>query len=244
MGVILTDEGEIEAPGRALLVVAHPDDIDFGMAGTVATLTAAGCHVAYCLVTSGEAGGDDLSQPAEELAAMRQAEQTAAAAHVGVSELHWLGHPDGMVVGDLALRRDISRVIRIVRPDVVLCQTSIPNWDHIYISHPDHLATATAALAAIYPDSRNPRAFPELLAEGHEPYTVGEIWLIGTEPNRYIDITDVFDRKVKALRSHRSQTAHIEDLEDRLREWATGNATAAGLPEGRLAESYRVTPAG
>ena len=175
---------------------------------------------------------------------MRQAEQTAAAAHVGVSELHWLCHPDGMVVGDLALRRDISRVIRIVRPDVVLCQTSIPNWDHIYLSHPDHLATATAALAAIYPDSRNPRAFPELLAEGHEPHTVGEIWLIGTEPNRYIDITDVFDRKVKALRSHRSQTAHIEDLEDRLREWATGNAAAAGLPEGRLAESYRVVPAG
>lgn len=242
--MILTDQGEIEAPERALIVVAHPDDIDFGMAGTVAALTSAGCHVAYCLATSGEAGGDDLSQTSEELAAIRQAEQTAAAAKVGVSELHWLGHPDGMVVADLALRRDIARVIRMTRPDVVLCQTSIPDWDRIYISHPDHLATAAAALAAIYPDSRNPRAFPELLAEGHEPHTVGEIWLIGTDPNRWIDITDSFDCKVSALRSHRSQTAHMEDLEDRLREWAADTAAAGNLPEGRLAEAYRVVPAG
>ena len=244
MGLIRTNEGEIEAPERALVVVAHPDDIDFGMAGTVAALTEAGCHVAYCLATSGEAGGDDLSRTADELAATRQAEQTAAAAEVGVSELHWLGHPDGMVVADLALRRDIARVIRIARPDAVLCQTTIPNWDHIYISHPDHLATATAALAAVYPDSRNPRAFPELLDEGHEPHTVSEIWLIGTEPNRWIDITDTFERKVAALRAHRSQTGHIDDLEERLREWAASNAAEGGLGEGRLAEAYRVVPAG
>ena len=244
MGVILTDQGEIEAPARALIIVAHPDDIDFGMAGTVAALTSAGCHVAYCLATSGEAGDDDMSHTPEELAAMRQAEQTAAAAKVGVSELHWLGHPDGMVVADLGLRRDIARVIRISRPDVVLCQTTIPNWDHIYISHPDHLATATAAMAAVYPDSRNPRAFPELLDEGHKPHSVSEIWLIGTEPNRWIDITDSFDCKVSALREHRSQTAEMDDLEGRLREWAADTAAAGNLPGGRLAEAYRVVPAG
>ena len=244
MGVIRTGEGEIPAPERALIVVAHPDDIDFGMAGTVAALTSAGCHVAYCLATSGEAGDDDLSRSSEELAAMRQAEQTAAAARVGVSELHWLGHPDGMVVASLDLRRDIARAIRITRPEVVLCQTSVPNWDHIYISHPDHLATATAALAAVYPDSRNPRAFPELLDEGHEPHGVAEIWLVGTEPNRWIDITDTFDRKVAALREHRSQTAEMADLEGRLREWCTASAEAADMPAGRLAEAFRVVAAG
>ena len=243
MGVILTDQGEIEAPARALIIVAHPDDIDFGMAGTVAALTNAGCEVAYCLVTSGEAGDDDLARSADELAVLRQAEQTAAAAQVGVSELHWLGHPDGMVVADLRLRRDIARVIRITRPDVVLCQTSVPNWDHIYISHPDHLATATAALAAVYPDARNPRAFPELLDEGHKPHGVSEIWLVGAEPNRWIDITDSFDRKVEALRAHHSQTAEMDDLEGRLREWCTSSAEAGGMPAGRLAEAFRVVSA-
>ncbi|WP_419840195.1 PIG-L deacetylase family protein [Candidatus Poriferisodalis sp.] len=243
MGMILTGEGEIEAPARALIVVAHPDDIDFGMAGTVAALTSAGCHVAYCLATSGEAGDDDMSHTSAELAAMRQAEQTAAAKRVGVSELHWLGHPDGMVVADLGLRRDIARVIRMSRPDVVLCQTTIPDWDRIYISHPDHLATATATLAAVYPDSRNPRTFPGLLDEGHKPHTVDELWLIGTEPNRYIDITDSFDAKVAALREHRSQTADMENLDGRLREWCTDTARAGGLAEGRLAEAFRVVPA-
>ena len=244
MGTILTDQGDIEAPERALIIVAHPDDIDFGMAGTVAALTSAGSHVAYCLTTSGEAGDDDLSHTPTELAAMRQAEQTAAAARVGVSDLHWLGHPDGMVVADLGLRRDIARVIRIQRPDVVLCQTTIPNWDHIYISHPDHLATASAALAAVYPDSRNPRAFPELLDEGHKPHNVSEIWLIGTEPNRYVDITDTFENKVAALREHRSQTENMEDLDGRLREWSSETARAGGLPDGRLAEAFRVVAAG
>ena len=244
MGVILTDQGEIEAPERAMVVVAHPDDIDFGMAGTVAALTSAGCHVAYCLATSGEAGDDDLSRTPDELAATRQSEQTAAAVRVGVTELHWLGHPDGMVVADLSLRRDIARAIRISRPDVVLCQTTIPNWDHIYISHPDHLATATAALAAVYPDARNPRAFPELLDEGHKPHSVTEIWLTGTEPNRYIDITETFDRKMTALREHHSQVAQFDELDERVREWCTDTAVMGGLAPGRLAEAYRVVPAG
>ena len=244
MGVILTDQGELEAPERAMVIVAHPDDIDFGMAGTVAALTSAGCHVAYCLATSGEAGDDDMSHTPDELAAMRQAEQTAAAAKVGVSDLHWLGHPDGMVVADLGLRRDIARAIRISHPDVVMCQTTVPNWDHIYISHPDHLATATAALAAVYPDARNTRAFPELLDEGHKPHSVTEIWLTGTEPNRYVDITDTFERKMAALREHHSQVAQFDELDERVREWCTSTAELGGMREGRLAEAYRVVPAG
>lgn len=240
---ILTAEGEIDAPGCLLLVVAHPDDIDFGMAGTVATLVRAGTRVVYCLVTSGDAGDDDLTRKAEDLACLRQGEQTAAAKVVGVDELHWLGHPDGMVVADFSLRRDIARVIRQVQPDVVVCQCPTPDWDRLYLSHPDHLAVATAALAAIYPDSRNPRSFPELLQEGHKPHTVPEIWMFAAEPNRYVDITDTFHLKIKALEQHHSQVGDAEDLTERLREWSTETAQQAGMATGRLAEGFRVVPA-
>lgn len=240
---LLTSEGFIDAPASALWVVAHPDDIDFGSAGSVAALTACGTHVAYCLVTSGEGGGDDLSHNADELAALRQAEQTAAAAEVGVSELHWLGHPDGTVVASLELRRDIAAVIRRVRPEVVVCQSPTADWDRLYFVHPDHLAVAQAAIAAVYPDSRNPRTFPELLRDGLEPHTVSELWLFGAEPNRYIDITETFDAKVRALRAHVSQTSEMDDLEGRLRGWASETAASGGLDDGRLTEAFRVISA-
>lgn len=242
---IPTSGGPFDAPERVLVVVAHPDDIDFGSAGTIATLTNAGSYVAYCLATSGEAGEDDMTVSSEELAAMREAEQTAAAAQVGVSEIHWLHHPDGRVVADLDLRRDISRVIRIVKPDVVISQNPEPNWDRIYGSHPDHLATASATMAAVYPDSRNPRAHPELLEEGHEPHAVSEVWMGSKEPTRYIDITPVFEKKVEALRAHVSQTARMGDrLPELLREWSSATAASAGMPEGSLAEGFRVIDAG
>lgn len=238
---IPTSDGLIEAPSRVLVVVAHPDDIDFGSAGTIATLTAVGSHVAYCLVTSGEAGEDDMTMSAEELAAMREAEQTAAASEVGVSDIHWLRHSDGRVVADLDLRRDISRVIRIVKPDVVISQNPEPNWDRIYGSHPDHLAAAMATMAAVYPDARNPRAHPELLEDGHEPHAVGEVWMVSQDPDRFVDVTPVFDKKVAALQAHVSQTARMgERLPELLREWAGGVAAKAGMPDGSYAEGYRV----
>lgn len=250
--LFLTADGPIEVPERVLVVVAHPDDIDFGMAGTVARLTAAGSHVAYCLVTSGEAGEDDMTVDAAELAAMREAEQTAAAAVVGVSDLHWLRHPDGMVQADLTLRRDISRVIRIVKPDVVMTQYPDRNFDSVYGSHPDHLETSEATLRAVYPDSRNPRAFTaELLDEGYEPHTVPQTWITGVDQNLFVDITDTFEPKMEALRSHESQVAKREfDLEPLMREWGERLAAMAGdagvehfgstAGRGRLAEAYRI----
>jgi len=241
MAEMLTADGMVDAPERVLVVVAHPDDIDFGSAGTIATLTGLGSYVAYCLATSGDAGDDDMTVPREELAALREAEQTAAAAQVGVDTLHWLHHPDGAVVANLDLRRDISRVIRIERPDVVISQSPERNWDRIFGSHPDHLATAEATMAAVYPDSRNPRAFTELLHEGHKPHTVPEVWIGGLSPNRSIDITDAFPKKVAALASHTSQTGWMgERLEEMLTEWASTNAERAGMLPGRLAESFRV----
>lgn len=236
-----TAEGPIDVPERVLIVVAHPDDIDFGSAGTAATLTDAGSHVAYCLVTSGDAGDDDLTVSQEELAALRESEQTEAAKQVGVSDLHWLHFPDGRVVASLELRRDISRIIRLERPTVVITQSPERNWDRIYGSHPDHLATAEAAIAAVYPDARNPRAHPELLEEGHKPHTVDKLWVMGPKPNLTVDITDVFDRKVAALRSHESQTGWMGDrLPEMLTEWARERGEKGGLADGRLGESFRM----
>jgi len=240
-GQIPTADGPMDAPERVLVVVAHPDDIDFGVAGTAALLTDCGSHVAYCLVTSGDAGDDDLTVSAAELAALREKEQTAAAAKVGVTTLHWLHHPDGRVVASLDLRRDISRVIRQERPNVVITQSPERNWDRIYGSHPDHLATAEATIAAVYPDSRNPRAHPELLEEGHQPHTVDKVWVTGLTSNLTIDVTDVFDRKIEALQAHESQTGWMgERLPEMLRSWGVERGAKGGLAEGRMGESFRL----
>lgn len=232
------------APERVLVVVAHPDDIDFGVAGTVAQLTAAGSDVAYCLVTSGEAGEDDMTVSAGELAKTREAEQTAAAAKVGVDRLHWLHYPDGMVEATLALRCSIARVIRIERPDVVITQSPFRNLESTYGSHPDHTATAEATMSAVYPDARNPRAFTsELLDEGFDPHTVPEMWVSQNEPDLYVDITDVFDQKIAALRSHASQVAKRDaesDLNVMMGEWGERLAEQGGMEKPRRAEAFRV----
>lgn len=229
---------------RVLLVVAHPDDIDFGTAGSVATWTDAGIEVVYCLVTSGEAGGDDRSMARSDMASLRRNEQTAAAKHVGVSDLRWLGYPDGRVEPSLDLRRDISRVIREVRPQRVVSMTPERSWERVYGSHPDHLATAEATLAAVYPDSRNPFAHPELLDEGLEPWTVPQLWVQqrGTG-NALVDITDAYDRKLAALLSHESQIPSREWAEGVLGEWARINAEFVGAPAKRMIELFRAVDA-
>jgi LmbE family N-acetylglucosaminyl deacetylase len=221
-----------------LVVVAHPDDIDFGVAGTVATLTDAGAAVTYCLVTSGEAG-PPVDMDRDELRALREREQRAAAAAVGVSDLRFLGLLDGQLEANLALRRDISRVIRQVRPELVIAMSGTRTWDSVYRNHPDHLAVGEATACAVYPDSRNRWAHTELLAEELEPHTVERMWVTGVEPNHYVDITETFDRKLAALRSHASQVGGFDDLEGMLRSWSTANAVEAGFATGRLAEAFR-----
>lgn len=228
-----------ESIKRALVVVAHPDDVDFGSAGTIATLTSSGIDVAYCLVTSGDAGGDDSSHTKEERAEIREAEQTAAAKEVGVTSLTFLHWPDGQVEPSLLLRREITRAIRIHKPDLVITQSPERNYDRIYASHPDHLSTGEATLRAVYPDARNPHAFPELLREGFEAHTVNEVWMSGVSPNLVVDITDNFSRKVAALKCHVSQVGHRDNLEKMLKEWTRTTAKNAGLGKGRLAEGFR-----
>jgi len=226
---------------RVLVVTAHPDDVDFGAAGTVATWTKVGIEVTYCIVTNGDAGGFDPDVPRSEIAGIRQAEQRAAAEEVGVTDVVFLGYPDGRLYVTHELRRDISRIIRQVRPQRVLTQSPERNYARIYASHPDHLATGEATLCAVYPDARNPFAHPELLAdEGLADWAVREVWLMSAEADRWVDVTDVFETKMTALRRHVSQTAHMDGLDERIREWLTVQASAAGLPEGRLAEAYLV----
>jgi LmbE family N-acetylglucosaminyl deacetylase len=225
---------------RALVVVAHPDDVDFGSAGTVAYLTKKGVEVAYCLVTSGDAGGDDSTHTRDERAVMRESEQRAAAAELGVTDLTFLRWPDGQVEPTLLLRREIARVIREKRPDLVITQSPERNYERIYASHPDHLAVGEATLRAVYPDARNPHAFPELVREGFEPHVVPRVWLAGVHPTIVVDISKTFDRKIAALRQHDSQVGQRKDLEKFVRAWARTTAKAAGLGKAHLAEAFRV----
>lgn len=227
---------------RILIVVAHPDDLDFGCAGSTAAWTAADHNVIYCLVTDGEAGGFDEAVSRSEMARIRRKEQTAAAGVVGVTELHFLGFPDGRVEAGLDLRRAISRTIRQTKPDRVVTQSPERDLSRIYPSHPDHLAVGEATLCAVYPDARNPFAFPELLAdEGLRPHTVPELWIMGgPQADTFVDITETVERKIEALLSHESQMQDPDGMPERIREWGRSSAEAAGLPEGRLAERFRI----
>ncbi|HVA43369.1 MAG TPA: PIG-L deacetylase family protein [Acidimicrobiales bacterium] len=229
----------VSEPERVLVVTAHPDDVDFGAAGTVASWVAQGMDVTYCIVTDGDAGGFDPAVPRSEIAGIRRAEQTAAAKAVGVTQLEFLGYPDGRLTASIELRRDISRVIRQVRPARVVCQSPERNYGRIFASHPDHLAAGEAALCAVYPDSRNPFAHPELAAEGLEAHSVGEVWMMGAANfDAYVDITEHFDAKLEALLCHVSQHAQPENLEPMIRGWTSATAAAGGLPEGHLAEGF------
>lgn len=236
---------EAHAPGsgeRVLVVAAHPDDIDFGCAGTVATWTAAGVSVAYCVVTDGDAGGFDPDVPREDIPRIRRDEQCVAAEAVGVTDVTFLGYPDGRLTSSVELRRDLARVIRRFRPRRVVLQSPERNWDSVYASHPDHRAAGTAAFDAVYPDARNPFAHPELLRdEGLEAHVVPEVWVmgVGERANRWVDVTDAFPEKVAALRAHESQMVNMDDLESFLRGWMGATARAGALPEGRLAEAFR-----
>jgi LmbE family N-acetylglucosaminyl deacetylase len=201
--------GQDSTVGRALVVTAHPDDLDFGAGGTIAAWTDAGIDVSFCICTDGDAGGFDHDVPRGDIAGIRQAEQRAAAKELGVEDVTFLGYPDGQLTVTHELRRDLSRVIRQKRPDRMMIQSPERNWERVSASHPDHLAGGEAAMCAVYPDARNPFAHLQLAAEGLEAWTVHEVWVMGgtaAGPNRYVDVTDTFDRKLAALQQHVSQT--------------------------------------
>ncbi len=227
---------------RILCLAAHPDDLDFGCAGTIAGWVESGIEVTYLLCTRGDQGGFD-DTPREQMSELREREQRAAAAAVGVHDVRFLdGYRDGWLEPTFALQRDIVRVIRQVRPDRMLMPSPERNWQRIGASHPDHLAAGEAGIRAVYPAARNPFAFPELVSEeGLEPWTVREVWLMADPaPDHGVPIEKTFERKIAALRAHASQTGHLDDLEGMLREWAERIAGVLHLPEGAMAEGFRI----
>ncbi len=235
---------ENDSAERILVVVAHPDDCDFGCAGSTARWTGEGRQVAYCIVTDGDAGGSDRSASRADVARLRRTEQRAAAATVGVTDITFLGHADGRVEPSIELRRDISRVIRVKKPQRVVTQSPERNYQRIFASHPDHRAAGEAALCAVYPDARNPFAHMELLdQEGLEPHTVDEVYLMAMgQGDVVVDITDTLERKLQALHCHASQYDNWDDLAERIRGWARFNGEQSGLGDGRSAETFLRVP--
>ncbi|MGA8207482.1 MAG: PIG-L family deacetylase [Candidatus Dormiibacterota bacterium] len=216
-------------PERALVVVAHPDDSDFLAAEVLSAWSRQGCVGAVCLVTDGDAGSDDPSIPPGELSRVRLAEQRLASAHLGVSEVRCLGYPDGQLESTLAVRRDLVRVIRELRPEAVITMDPSNRWfGRGYINHPDHRAAADAALNAVFPSARDARAFPELLRdEGLQPHKVRFVFL-GDMSSAAADIAIPLEQgdlenKLAALGEHRSQF----DASD-MREWIEKGAREDG----------------
>ncbi len=227
---------------RVLVISAHPDDSDFGASGTIAQWVKKGIEVAYVFCTNGDQGGEESGFTKEEMPAIRQREQRAAGAAIGVTDITFLNYIDGNLEATLGLRKDLVRQIRISQPDRMVCQSPERNWDRIGASHPDHLAAGEAAIQAVYPDARNPFAFTDLLEkEGLQPWRVKEIWVSAfANPDHFVDITDTFDLKIKALQAHASQTAHNENVEMMVREWGERNAATAGFAQGRIAEAFKI----
>lgn len=231
---------------RVLVVAAHPDDCDFGAAGTVAGWVDAGLSVTILLCTHGEQGGFDDSNR-EQMPLIREREQIAASAALGVTDVRFLaGHRDGWLEPSWELQRQIVEVIRDVRPQRVLIQSPERWYGRIQASHPDHLAAGEAAIRAIYPAAENRFAWPELIEQGLAPWHVSEIWIMAhPEMTHVVDITDAFGRKVAALQAHVSQTGHMSDqLEGFLHSWGAGVAEMFGLGADRLGECFAIMDLG
>ncbi len=204
-------------PAQVMVVTPHPDDAEFGVAGTVARWTREGKDVVYAVCTNGDKGTSDTNMKPEELARIREQEQLAAAKLLGVREVVFLRHPDQSLEDTPEFRKEIVRLIRMYQPETVVTVDPYRR----YIWHRDHRITARVTLDAVFPYARDLYSYPDLLEEGLQPHKVREVLLWGSEePNHWSNITDTFDIKIAALRCHKSQ---IEDnpspeLEERMRE--------------------------
>jgi LmbE family N-acetylglucosaminyl deacetylase len=225
-------------PKKAIVIVAHPDDIEFSCAGTVARWVKEGCEVVYVLCTSGDVGISKPGMTKARAAEIREAEQLEAAAVVGVEEVVFLREPDGMLENTLALRKRLVREIRRFKPEVVMCGDPTVVWTGVdYINHPDHRAAAGAALDAVFPASGQPNLFEELAEEGLTAHKVRKVYAMAWEgADTFVNITETIDLKVAALKKHVSQMGEW-DPEPMVKEWAGG---AAKGKEMVYAEGFRV----
>ena len=228
-------------PQIAMSIVAHPDDQDFTVAGTLAKWVKAGCKVISVLITSGDSGSNDVTKDADHkpvLAKLREAEQQAANAVLGIAETVFLRYPDGELIATLALRKDLTRLIRLYKPDVVV--TGDPSswfYGNEYINHPDHRAAAEAATYAVFPSAGTRLIFPDLLEAGYEPYNVKRLYIQGSEKSdTWVDISETIDIKIEALKKHVSQV-DTHEVDKWMRDWAKEVGGEKGLD---FAEAYRV----
>ncbi len=221
-------------PESAMVIIAHPDDAEFVVAGTVAVWTQAGCRVTYVVCTDGNSGSHEPGMTREKLAEIRRAEQRAACEMLGVSDIVFLGYDDGQLQPTLELRRDLVRVIRQYKPETLIV------WDPLmmfvgddYVNHPDHRAAAQAALDAATPAS----AMPLLWPEAGEPHRVRQLYVFGNDkPNLWVDVTETIEQKIAALKQHASQMGDW-DPSDMVKGWNAETGKEKGLA---FAESYRV----
>lgn len=225
-------------PESAMVIMAHPDDIEFGCAGTMARWIEEGCRVTYVLCTSGDVGIADAGMTRTRAAEIREAEQQAAADLIGVHEVVFLREPDGMLENTIDLRRKLVREIRRSKPEVVVTNDPTTLWvDGSYINHPDHRAASMAAVDAVFPAAGQPNLFEELAEEGltaHKPRKVYITWT--SDPDTWINVSGTIGKKVDALRAHVSQMREW-DPEPRVREWAADTAKGKEM---EYAEAYRV----
>jgi LmbE family N-acetylglucosaminyl deacetylase len=238
----MTDVAQPEVekgPRRIAVMMAHPDDAEFSCGASVAKWAAEGSHVTFVLITNGDKGSDDRSISTPELAALREIEQAEAAKILGVADLVFMGQEDCMLVPTIELRRELVRVIRRIKPDVVVCSDpGVFFGGSNYINHPDHRAGAIAVLEAIFPAARNHRIFPELLDEGLEPHRVDEVYIAAWENGDFVvDVTDYMDKKIDALRAHKSQMGEWDPNEP-IREWSAERGQKQDPPVA-YAEAFR-----
>jgi LmbE family N-acetylglucosaminyl deacetylase len=222
-----------------MVIVAHPDDADFGPAGTAARWIDAGSVGWLVCCTSGDQGGEDPDADPFELAAVRETEQRAAAAVVGYEGVTFLHAPDGALVNDLALRELLVIEIRTFRPDAVLAtDPEVVIHEDGGINHTDHREAGMAAVDAVYPAARNPMAFPALARSGLAKHIVRRMYLFwSNHANVWVDITSTVDRKIAALQAHASQIQDMSGLETRIREWTAGEGERIGV---KAAEGMRL----
>jgi LmbE family N-acetylglucosaminyl deacetylase len=226
-------------PDRFMVIVAHPDDADFGPAATAARWIDAGSQGWLVCCTSGDQGGEDPDADPLELARLREAEQRTAASIVGYAGVSFLHQPDGALANDLALRELLVREIRTFRPDAVLAtDPETLFYRDGGVNHTDHRAAGMAAVDAVYPAARNPMAFPALARSGLAAHRVRRLYLFWSDrSNAWVDVSTTLDRRIDALRAHGSQIRDMDGLVERIRTWAAHEGATIGSP---AAEALRL----
>ncbi|MBK8900352.1 MAG: PIG-L family deacetylase [Anaerolineaceae bacterium] len=229
-------------PERAMFIFAHPDDIEFSVAGTAAKWASRGCENTYVVITDGNVGSHDPDMSREELAQIRRQEQTAAAKVAGAINCIFLGYDDGSLEPTLALRKQLVKLIRQYRPNAVVCGDPNMYYRGERLNHPDHRAAARAVFDAVFPACEMRLLYPEFEAEGIQPHKVNFVFVTtDQELNHFVDISETINTKLKALNEHRSQLGGI-DYSDRMRERATAVGKQVGLAYAEAFRRFTVTP--